>query len=61
MVGNIAGADFTMAQGLTRRSRGQLLGRSTQELDVWNGLTRNTTRRSLEVQDSTEATSDRPS
>ena len=49
MVASIAGADFTMAQGLTPNSRGQLLGRSAGELDVWNGLTRNTTRRSLET------------
>ncbi|MEM8613988.1 MAG: pentapeptide repeat-containing protein, partial [Cyanobacteria bacterium P01_H01_bin.105] len=49
MVGSIAGADFTMAQGLTPNSRGQLLRHPTNELDVWNGLTRNTTRRSLDA------------
>jgi hypothetical protein len=44
---SIAGADFTLAQGLSEANRAKLLSRSSAELDVWNPYTRRTTRQSL--------------
>jgi uncharacterized protein YjbI with pentapeptide repeats len=46
---SIAGADFSLVQGLDPKIRAMLLGRSSQELDVWNAFTRRTTRQSLTV------------
>ena len=44
---SIAGADFTLAQGLTQEQRVLLLGFPSQDLDLPHGLTRNTPRESL--------------
>ncbi|MGD1936643.1 MAG: pentapeptide repeat-containing protein [Cyanophyceae cyanobacterium] len=43
----ITGADFYRVQGLPENLRATLLGRSPDELDVWNGFTRRSTRDSL--------------
>ncbi len=45
---SIAGADFTLLQGLSPENRSQLLSRPARELDVWNPYTCTTTRQSLE-------------
>jgi hypothetical protein len=45
---SIAGADFSLVQGLSEANRAKLLSRSSAELDVWNPYTRQTTRQSLE-------------
>ena len=47
-VQSIAGADFTMVQGLHKETKAQLRTRHFTELDVWNAYTRKTTRESLE-------------
>ena len=47
-VQSIAGADFTMVQGLHKEAKAQLRTRHFTELDVWNAYTRKTTRESLE-------------
>jgi hypothetical protein len=44
---SIAGADFTLAQGLTEATKAMLKSRPYSELDVWNAYTRTTTRESL--------------
>jgi uncharacterized protein YjbI with pentapeptide repeats len=44
---SIAGADFTLVQGLSEAGRSMLLSRPAAELDVWNAYTRKTTRDSL--------------
>lgn len=44
---SIAGADFSLVQGLSEANRAMLLKRPTTELDVWNPYTRRTTRQSL--------------
>jgi hypothetical protein len=44
---SIAGADFTMVQGLSEETRAKLRTRPFAELDVWNAYTRRTTRESL--------------
>ena len=44
---SIAGADFTLAQGLTQATKAMLSSRPHSELDVWNAYTRTTTRESL--------------
>ena len=46
-VQSIAGADFTMVQGLHKETKAQLSTRHFTELDVWNAYTRKTTRDSL--------------
>ncbi|WP_235006753.1 pentapeptide repeat-containing protein [Calothrix rhizosoleniae] len=46
---SIAGADFTMVQGLSQETRARLCARPSQELDIWNSYTRRTTRESLVV------------
>ena len=43
----ITGADFYRAQGLSQDLRASLLGRSPDELDVWNSFSRRSTRDSL--------------
>lgn len=44
---NIAGADFTLAQGLTDAMKSMLRGHSPQELGTWNSHTRTSTAHSL--------------
>jgi uncharacterized protein YjbI with pentapeptide repeats len=48
-LGSIAGADFSLVQGLSDNARAMLKSRPPAELDVWNSFTRRTTRESLEV------------
>ncbi|MGH2414464.1 MAG: pentapeptide repeat-containing protein, partial [Microcystaceae cyanobacterium] len=44
---SIAGADFTLAQGLSEETRAMLCSRSAQELGTWNAFTRSNTGASL--------------
>ena len=43
----VAGADFSLVQGLSDRQRHYLLNQSDTVLDTWNVFTRQTTRESL--------------
>ena len=45
---NIAGADFTLAQGLTEAMKSLLRGYTVQELGTWNFITRTNTAQSLD-------------
>ena len=44
---SIAGADFTLAQGLTQETKAMLCSRDPKELGTWNTFTRNNTAQSL--------------
>src|SRR6476661_2206678 len=44
---SIAGADFTLAQGLTQEMKAMLRSRDRKELGTWNAFTRNNTAQSL--------------
>ena len=44
---SIAGADFSLVQGLTEEARAMLRSRSSKELGTWNSFTRNNTAQSL--------------
>jgi uncharacterized protein YjbI with pentapeptide repeats len=44
---NIAGADFTLAQGVTEAMKSLLRGHNSEELGTWNSVTRNSTAQSL--------------
>jgi len=44
---NIAGADFSLVQGLSPETRVMLCSRDSQELGTWNPFTRNNTAQSL--------------
>ena len=46
---SIAGADFTLVQGLSEANKALLCSRPPSELDVWNAYTRRTTRESLDA------------
>ncbi|MEO0491708.1 MAG: hypothetical protein AAFZ49_19470 [Cyanobacteria bacterium J06659_2] len=45
---SIAGADFTLVQGISQEKRAYLQSRPEAELDTWNAFTRKTTRESLQ-------------
>jgi uncharacterized protein YjbI with pentapeptide repeats len=44
---SIAGADFSLVQGLSEQTRAMLCSRGSQELGTWNAFTRNYTAQSL--------------
>ena len=44
---NIAGADFSLAQGLSEAAKAQILSYPTTDLNTWNPYTRKTTQDSL--------------
>jgi len=44
---SIAGADFTLAQGLTQEMKAMLCSRDPKELGTWNAFTRKNTAQSL--------------
>lgn len=46
-VQSVAGADFTLVQGLSEETRAMLCSRPAQELGTWNAFTRNNTAQSL--------------
>lgn len=44
---SIAGADFTLVQGLSHETRAMLCGLSSKDLSTWNSFTRTNTAQSL--------------